>query len=84
VLIGTAARPEEEAACRAQLLVEDEGDDAYQFSHDVIREVVEADVGQHGASSRIVAHAQRLGAREHAKRVEQAIVGAPSFTIVTS
>jgi tetratricopeptide (TPR) repeat protein len=33
-----------EAACRARLLVET-GDEAYQFAHDVIREVVEAEVG---------------------------------------
>lgn len=41
-----------EAACRARLLLED-GDDAYAFSHDVIREVVEADVG---AARRAVLH----------------------------
>jgi predicted ATPase len=33
-----------EAACRARLLVE-EGEDGYAFAHDVIREVVEADLG---------------------------------------
>jgi predicted ATPase len=34
-----------EAAGRAQLLVEEEDAAAYQFAHDVIREVIEADVG---------------------------------------
>ncbi len=33
-----------DAACRARLLVE-AGEEAYQFAHDVIREVVEADLG---------------------------------------
>ncbi|HEY8285367.1 MAG TPA: AAA family ATPase [Chloroflexota bacterium] len=33
-----------EAACRSRLLIED-GNDGYQFTHDVIREVVEADMG---------------------------------------
>ena len=33
-----------EATCRARLLLEN-GDDAYVFAHDVIREVVEADLG---------------------------------------
>lgn len=50
VLTAAAARPEEElvaaldALCRARLL-EDQGHDAYQFAHDLIREVVEADLG---------------------------------------
>jgi tetratricopeptide (TPR) repeat protein len=49
VLSAVAARPEEEvltgldAACQARLLI-DTGD-TYQFIHDVIREVVEADMG---------------------------------------
>jgi tetratricopeptide (TPR) repeat protein len=47
LLEAVAARPEEEmlaaleAACRARLL-DEAGADAYQFAHDVIREVVEA------------------------------------------
>jgi tetratricopeptide (TPR) repeat protein len=50
LLAGAAARPEEEvvaafdAACQARLL-EQQGEEAYQFAHDVIREVVEADLG---------------------------------------
>jgi predicted ATPase len=50
LLAGAAARPEDEvaaafdAACRARLL-EEQGEEAYQFAHDVIREVVEADLG---------------------------------------
>jgi tetratricopeptide (TPR) repeat protein len=50
LLVGVATWPEEEvlaafdAICRAQLL-EETADDAYQFVHDVIREVVEADLG---------------------------------------
>ena len=58
LLAAAAGQPEEavlaglEAACRARLLLED-GDDAYTFSHDVIREVVEADVG---AARRAVLH----------------------------
>jgi tetratricopeptide (TPR) repeat protein len=50
LLLAVAAQPEDavlaglEAACRARLLLE-EGDDGYTFAHDVIREVVEADVG---------------------------------------
>ena len=50
LLMAVAARPEREvvaaleAACRARLLQE-AGPDAYQFAHDVIREVVEADLG---------------------------------------
>src|SRR5205823_1698352 len=50
LLAGVANRPEEEvvaaleAACQARLL-EEQGEAAYQFAHDVIREVVEADLG---------------------------------------
>jgi predicted ATPase len=50
LLLAVAGQPEDavlaglEAACRARLLLE-EGDDGYTFAHDVIREVVEADVG---------------------------------------
>ena len=53
-----AARPEQEvlaaldAACQAQLLAE-EGEAAYRFTHDVIREVVEADLG---AARRMLLH----------------------------
>ena len=46
-----------EAACRARLLVEVTGEAAYRFSHDVIREVVEADLG---AARRLVLH-ERIG-----------------------
>ncbi len=51
-----------EAACRARLLVED-GDDAYAFAHDVIREVVEGDVGaaRRAALHRRVAQALERG-----------------------
>jgi predicted ATPase len=51
LLAAVAARPEEtvlaalEAAGRAQLLVEEADAAAYQFAHDVIRDVIEADVG---------------------------------------
>ncbi len=50
LLLAVAAEPEEEvlaaleAACRAQVL-EDAGAQGYRFVHDVIREVVEADLG---------------------------------------
>jgi transcriptional regulator with XRE-family HTH domain/tetratricopeptide (TPR) repeat protein len=50
LLLAAAEQPEEavllglDAACGARLLRED-GDDAYAFTHDVIREVVEAELG---------------------------------------
>jgi transcriptional regulator with XRE-family HTH domain len=50
LLVAVVARPEDEvlaglaAACRARLLVQAEAD-ACRFAHDVIREVVEADLG---------------------------------------
>jgi tetratricopeptide (TPR) repeat protein/transcriptional regulator with XRE-family HTH domain len=50
VLVGVATQPEREvlaaleAACHARLLEEEEGD-VYHFAHDVIREVIEADLG---------------------------------------
>ncbi len=50
LLIGAAAWPEDDvvaacaALCRARLL-EEQGEDAYQFVHDVIREVIEGDLG---------------------------------------
>ncbi len=68
VLIDAVARREEEAlaalevACRAQLLAEEEGEDAYRFTHDVIREVVEADVG---AGRRILLHRRVAEGLEH-------------------
>jgi transcriptional regulator with XRE-family HTH domain len=49
LLMAVAARPEEdvlaglEAACRARLLLD--AGNVYQFAHDVVREVVEADIG---------------------------------------
>lgn len=49
-----------EAASRARLLLED-GDDAYVFAHDVIREVVEADVG---AARRTLLHRRVAAALE--------------------
>jgi tetratricopeptide (TPR) repeat protein/transcriptional regulator with XRE-family HTH domain len=49
-----------EAVCRARLLVE-EGDDAYAFAHDVIREVVEADLG---AARRAMLHGRVAAALE--------------------
>lgn len=49
-----------EAACRARLLVED-GDDAYIFAHDLIREVLEADLG---AARRAMLHRQVAEALE--------------------
>jgi tetratricopeptide (TPR) repeat protein/transcriptional regulator with XRE-family HTH domain len=58
LLVGATTRPEEEileafdAACQARLL-EETGEDGYQFVHDVIREVVEADLG---AARRRVLH----------------------------
>jgi tetratricopeptide (TPR) repeat protein/DUF971 family protein len=58
VLLAAAGQAEDdmldglEAACRAHLLLE-EGEDAYVFAHDVIREVVEGDLG---AARRVVLH----------------------------
>jgi predicted ATPase/transcriptional regulator with XRE-family HTH domain len=58
LLVAATSRSEEAvaagltSACRARLLVE-EGEHAYQFAHDVIREVVEADLG---AAQRAVLH----------------------------
>jgi tetratricopeptide (TPR) repeat protein len=54
-----------EAACRARLLLE-EGDEAYAFAHDVIREVVEADLG---AGRRMLLH----------RRVARALEAAPGM-----
>ena len=65
----SAGQPEEavlaglEAACRARLLLE-EGDDGYAFAHDLIREVVEAELG---AARRAVLH----------RRVAEALEGDP-------
>ena len=52
-----------EAACEARLLME-EGDDAYAFAHDLIREVVEAELG---AARRAMLH----------RRVAEAMEGDP-------
>jgi tetratricopeptide (TPR) repeat protein len=68
VLIAVATRPEEEvlgaleAACRAQLL-EEEGAETYRFAHDVIREVIEADLSaaRRAALHRRVAEALEAG-----------------------
>lgn len=71
-----AARPEHlvldalEAACHAHLL-EEEGEAAYRFTHDVIREVVEADLG---AARRRLLHrdiARALEARAGPPPVEE-------------
>ena len=73
LLVAVAGQPEGtvlaglEAACRARLLLED-GDDAYVFAHDVIREVVEAGLG---AARRAVLH------RRVAEALEGAAGGAP-------
>ncbi|MGH2388509.1 MAG: ATP-binding protein, partial [Chloroflexota bacterium] len=70
LLTAVAGLPEEavpvglEAACRARLLLE-EGADAYVFAHDVIREVVEAELG---AAWRAVLH----------RKVAEALVDDPS------
>ena len=56
-----------EAACRARLLLED-GEDGYAFAHDVIREVLEADLG---AARRAVLHLRV------AEGLEQAPGGVP-------
>jgi tetratricopeptide (TPR) repeat protein/transcriptional regulator with XRE-family HTH domain len=66
LLIGVAALPEEEvqaaldAACRVRLW-EEKGAEAYQFAHDVIREVVEADLG---AARRTALHRRVAAALE--------------------
>ncbi|HET7036178.1 MAG TPA: AAA family ATPase, partial [Thermomicrobiaceae bacterium] len=52
-----------EAACRARLLLED-GDAVYTFAHDLIREVVVADVG---AARRIVLHRKAAEALERTR-----------------
>jgi tetratricopeptide (TPR) repeat protein len=58
LLLAVAAQAEREAlaalraACHARLL-EEEGETAYRFTHDVIREVVEADLG---AAQRVLLH----------------------------
>jgi hypothetical protein len=71
-----AARPDEsvllgvEAACRARLL-EERGATSYQFAHDVIREVIEADLG---AARRTLLHrrvAEALEQRPGAYPVER-------------
>jgi tetratricopeptide (TPR) repeat protein/DNA-binding XRE family transcriptional regulator len=69
LLAAVLARPEDEVlaaldvACAAQL-VREEGAEAYHFLHDVIREVVEADLG---AAQRAVLH----------RRVAEALEGEP-------
>jgi transcriptional regulator with XRE-family HTH domain/tetratricopeptide (TPR) repeat protein len=68
LLTAVTEQPEREAldaldaACHARLLVEIE-DDAYQFAHDVIREVVEADLG---AARRAMLHRRAAEALERA------------------
>ena len=64
LLLSVVERPEVEVlaaletACRAQLLLE-AGNDCYQFTHDVIREVIEADLatGRRGLLQRRIAEA---------------------------
>jgi len=78
LLVDVVALPEEEAhaaldaACRARLLVES-GADAYQVAHDVIREVVEADLG---AARRAALH------RRSAVALERAPEGEPRARVV--
>ncbi len=78
LLVDVVALPEEEAhaaldaACRARLLVES-GADAYQVAHDVIREVVEADLG---AARRAALH------RRVAVALERAAEGEPRARVV--
>jgi tetratricopeptide (TPR) repeat protein len=66
LLVRAAALPEDEvqaafdAACRVRLL-EEKGAEAYQFAHDVIREVVEADLG---AARRTALHRRVAAALE--------------------
>jgi tetratricopeptide (TPR) repeat protein/transcriptional regulator with XRE-family HTH domain len=66
LLAAVVAQPENalvaalDAACRARLL-EEHGDDAYRFVHDMIRETVEADLG---AARRAMLHRQVAGALE--------------------
>src|SRR5205823_3080435 len=71
VLLDVSAQPEEvvqqalEATSQARLLVEADGE-AYEFPHDVLREVIEADLG---AARRIALHRRVAEARpllEHA------------------
>lgn len=50
-----------DAACRARLLLV-EGDHEYWFAHDVVREVIEADLG---AAQRALLHAKAAQALEH-------------------
>jgi tetratricopeptide (TPR) repeat protein len=74
LLLAALARPESEViealeqACRAGLL-EEVGDDAYGFVHDVIREVVESDLGQ---------ARRRLLHRRTAEALEGICGGAPA------
>jgi tetratricopeptide (TPR) repeat protein len=76
LLAAVAGQPEEavvaglEAACRARLLVE-EGEDGYTFAHDVIREVVEADLG---AARRALLHRKVAVALERAQGVSPEIL----------
>ena len=69
ILVAVATQPEEEvlaaldAASRARLLM-DEGH-AYRFAHDVIREVIEADVG---TARRLLLHRQVAAAIEDSLR----------------
>jgi tetratricopeptide (TPR) repeat protein len=68
LLVAVAAQPEEEvlsgleAACRGRLL-QDRGAHGYEFAHDVIREVVEADLG---TARRMVLHRRIAEALEQA------------------
>jgi tetratricopeptide (TPR) repeat protein len=74
VLLAVAEQPEPEvvrgldAACHAQVL-EETGADAYRFVHDVIREVVEADLG---AARRVVLH-RRIATALQTQQGEPAI-----------
>jgi transcriptional regulator with XRE-family HTH domain/tetratricopeptide (TPR) repeat protein len=59
-----------EAACRARLLLE-EGDAAYVFAHDLIREVVEADTG---TARRVVLHRKVAEALERTRGVSPEVL----------
>jgi len=66
-----------EMACRARLLAED-GDDAYAFAHDVIREVVEGDLSaaRRAALHRRIAEALERG---HGRRDDGGVQVAPEL-----
>jgi tetratricopeptide (TPR) repeat protein len=86
ILTAVVAQPEGEvlaaleAACRARLLLE-EGSDAYIFAHDVIREVIEADLstGRRGVVHLRVAEVIEAGAGQPQVQTRSAEVLAYHF-----